>query len=182
MMNKKVIIILLILLVLIVMLVPMIVWARANLGIPIEKAVSKEEFENVREQEKIDWMNNQQKKNNIYSEKKNETIDQSMINTINEEEVYSEGKKIDEILCRFYKDKYTSLTAKIEENQNEMPLIELYSQPYAEELFELIIDVIKNKDISDEEREILKELLDLQYVLIKNPTMKTKFDEVLNNN
>lgn len=63
-----------------------------------------------------------------------------------------------------------------------MPLIELYSQPYAEELFELIIDVIKNKDISDEEREILKELLDLQYVLIKNPTMKTKFDEVLNNN
>lgn len=98
--NKKVI---LILLVLIVMLVPMIVWARANLGIPIEKAVSKEEFENAREQEKIDWMNNQQKKNNIYSEKKNETIDQSMINTINEEEVYSEGKKLTKYYVDFIK-------------------------------------------------------------------------------
>ena len=56
----------------------------------------------------------------------------------------------------------------------------LYQQPYAKELFELIIDVIKNKNISENEKNLLKEFLQSQYTLYKNDSeMKAKFDEVL---
>ena len=57
-----------------------------------------------------------------------------------------------------------------------MSLNELYSQTYAEELFELIIDIIKNKDITNDEKAVLKEFLNDQYYFLKEGSeIKLKF-------
>lgn len=61
-----------------------------------------------------------------------------------------------------------------------MSLNELYSQTYAEELFELIIDIIKNKDITNDEKAVLKEFLNDQYYFLKEGSeIKLKFEEIL---
>lgn len=65
------------------------------------------------------------------------------------------------------------------ENSNKMYIDELYNQPSTKRIFELIIDIIENKTITDEEKNILKEFLNLQYYVIDAETLKLKIQKVL---
>lgn len=60
-----------------------------------------------------------------------------------------------------------------------MYIDELYNQPSTKRIFELIIDIIENKTITDEEKNILKEFLNLQYYVIDAETLKLKIQKVL---
>lgn len=180
MMNKKRILVLSIIGMLII---PITVLATRNIGIAVERVVSKEEFDEQRSQEKENWINNQNSDEITYSSlNNNDSEDISLINkyTEKENEVNSNRNTMEEIINRFYADKYKEISVKIEENADKMSLSELYTQPYTEELFDLIIDIIKNKNITTAEKDILKEFLDEQSAFIKeNSAMQLKFDEIL---
>lgn len=95
-------------------------------------------------------------------------------------ELEEKANKMQEIINRFYREEYTQLSAELNENIDKMSYNEICKQEYTKKIFELIIDIIKNKDITVEEENILKDFLDEQYFFIKDDSsMKLKFDEVL---
>ena len=120
--------------------------------------------------------------NNSISSNSNNNGDDELINKLEESQKESDEKmyKILEIINRYYEEKCTNIINLMQENSSKMSANELYQQPYAKEFFELVIDIIKNKDISENEKNLLKEFLQSQYTLYKNDSeMKAKFDEVL---
>ena len=187
-MNKKIfLIILLTILFLIVLLivVPIVVQSKMNDRILIEQPLSQEEFNTKRQQEKDEWKNSQKYNDRLYFSTENISEDTQLIEEYNktEEEELKEASKREEIMNRFYEEKYKSLSEKIQENSDKMSINELYSQPYTEEFFRLIIDVVKNKDITNEEKDLLKEFLVQQYDwMFENSKIKTEIEEVLKNN
>ena len=120
--------------------------------------------------------------NNSISSNSNNNGDDELINKLEESQKESDEKmyKILEIINRYYEEKCTNIINLMQENSSKMSANELYQQPYAKEFFELVIDIIKNKDISENEKNLLKEFLQSQYTSYKNDSeMKAKFDEVL---
>lgn len=152
-------------------------------GIKVQdESLSKEELDKQRQQDKLNWINSNKESVSAQSIDTDTSSDSTIIEKSKEAEKSSneKGKNVDEIICRFYKADYERLSREVQKNADSMPLTELYSQPYTEELFELIIDIIKNKDITNEEKDALKEFLNMQYAFIKDgSSMKLKFDEVL---
>lgn len=184
--SKKVILTILILLIVLLLLIPVTILATQNIGIRVEKVLSREELDEQRQQDKINWINNNKQNISVHSihTDTDKTSDPVIIDKSKDAQksANEKGENIDEIICRFYKDDYERLSVEIQKNADSMPLTELYSQPYAEELFGLIIDIIENKNITNEEKDTLKEFLNMQYAFIKDgSSMKSKFDSVLNN-
>lgn len=154
--------------------------------IPVEKEITDEEYNEQRKKEKEEWKNNHQSNNsaNLVSED-NTLLENELIDKYNEveNEVNAKGNKMDEIINRFYSEEYSLLSAQMIENMDKMSYNELCEQEYTQKIFDLIIDIIKNKDITEEEKNLLKEFLYNQYYFIENDsTIKLKFDEVLSNN
>ena len=191
--NKKVLIILIIALVIIV-LIPIAVMANKKvfnspIGVKVvdyeEQRKKNEERAEREKQERIaELMSNMNVSESNYSISANSDNngDDELINKLEKSQKESDEKmnKILEIMNRYYEEKCTDIMHLMQENSSKMSANELYQQPYAKEIFELIIDVIKNKDISENEKNLLKEFLQSQYTLYKNDSeMKAKFDEVL---
>ena len=191
--NKKLLIFLIIALVIIV-LIPVAVMANKKvfnspIGVKIvdyeEQRKKNEERAEKEKQERIaELMSNMNVSESNYSISTNSdnNEDDELINKLEESQKESDEKmnKILEIMNRYYEEKCTNIINLMQENSDKMPGNELYQQPYAKEFFELVIDVIKNKDISENEKNLLKEFLQSQYTLYKNDSeMKAKFDEVL---
>ena len=165
------------------LLIPITVFATKKMGIEVEKIIAKEEFNKQRQQEKENWINEHKSDTSTYSSiNSTPQIDTELINKneIEEKEANDSIETIEKIVNRFYEEEYKVLSAKIAENSDKMSLNELYSQTYAEELFELIIDIIKNKDITNDEKAVLKEFLNDQYYFLKEGSeIKLKFEEIL---
>ena len=191
--NKKLLIFLIIALVIIV-LIPVAVMANKKvfnspIGVKVvdyeEQRKKNEERAEKEKQERIaELMSNMNVSESNYSISANSDNngDDELINKSKEsqKEYNEEMNKILEIMNRYYEEKCTNIINLMQENSDKMPGNELYQQPYAKEFFELVIDVIKNKDISENEKNLLKEFLQSQYTLYKNDSeMKAKFDEVL---
>ena len=191
--NKKLLIFLIIVLVIIV-LIPVAVMANKKvfnspIGVKVvdyeEQRKKNEERAEKEKQERIaELMSNMNVSESNYSINTNSdnNEDDELINKLEESQKESDEKmnKILEIMNRYYEEKCTNIINLMQENSSKMSANELYQQPYAKELFELIIDVIKNKNISENEKNLLKEFLQSQYTLYKNDSeMKAKFDEVL---
>lgn len=180
-MNKK---ILLIIIIACIILIPIAVFASKNIGIPVEQVLSKEEVNREREEEKQNWIKNQESKISTFSvQEDTQEIDEEDLEKYEEVEdrVNQKGNEMDEIIKRFYPEEYDSILKSIEENENKMSLSELYSQPYSVRLFEIIIDIINNKNITEDEKNILKEFLDQQYYFINNDAeVKNEIAEILN--
>ena len=191
--NKKVLIILIIALVIIV-LIPIAVMANKKvfnspIGVKVvdyeEQRKKNEERAEREKQERIaELMSNMNVSESNYSISANSDNngDDELINKLEKSQKESDEKmnKILEIMNRYYEEKCTNIINLMQENSSKMPGNELYQQPYAKEFFELVIDVIKNKDISENEKSLLKEFLQSQYTLYKDDSeMKAKFDEVL---
>lgn len=191
--NKKLLIFLIIALVIIV-LIPVAVMANKKvfnspIGVKVvdyeEQRKKNEERAEKEKQERIaELMSNMNVSESNYSINTNSdnNEDDELINKLEESQKESDEKmnKILEIMNRYYEEKCTNIINLMQENSSKMSANELYQQPYAKELFELIIDVIKNKNISENEKNLLKEFLQSQYTLYKNDSeMKAKFDEVL---
>ena len=191
--NKKVLIILIIALVIIV-LIPIAVMANKKvfnspIGVKVvdyeEQRKKNEERAEKEKQERIaELMSNMNVSESNYSISANSDNngDDELINKSKEsqKEYNEEMNNILEIMNRYYEEKCTNIINLMQENSSKMPGNELYQQPYAKEFFELVIDVIKNKDISENEKSLLKEFLQSQYTLYKDDSeMKAKFDEVL---
>lgn len=180
-MNKK---ILLIIIIACIILITIAVFASKNIGIPVEQVLSKEEVNREREEEKQNWIKNQESKISTFSvQEDTQEIDEEDLEKYEEVEdrVNQKGNEMDEIIKRFYPEEYDSILKSIEENENKMSLSELYSQPYSVRLFEIIIDIINNKNITEDEKNILKEFLDQQYYFINNDAeVKNEIAEILN--
>ena len=191
--NKKLLIFLIIALVIIV-LIPIAVIANKKvfnspIGVKVvdyeEQRKKNEERAEKEKQERIaELMSNMNvsESNNSISSNSNNNGDDELINKLEESQKESDEKmyKILEIMNRYYEEKCTNIINLMQENSDKMPGNELYQQPYAKEFFELVIDIIKNKDISENEKNLLKEFLQSQYTSYKNDSeMKAKFDEVL---
>ena len=191
--NKKLLIFLIIALVIIV-LIPIAVIANKKvfnspIGVKVvdyeEQRKKNEERAEKEKQERIaELMSNMNvsESNNSISSNSNNNGDDELINKLEESQKESDEKmyKILEIINRYYEEKCTNIINLMQENSSKMSANELYQQPYAKEFFELVIDIIKNKDISENEKNLLKEFLQSQYTLYKNDSeMKAKFDEVL---
>lgn len=180
-MNKK---ILLIIIIACIILIPIAVFASKNIGIPVEQVLSKEEVNKEREEEKQNWIKSQESKISTFSvQEDTQEIDEEDLEKYEEVEdrVNQKGNEMDEIIKRFYPEEYDSILKSIEENENKMSLSELYSQPYSVRLFEIIIDIINNKNITEDEKNILKEFLDQQYYFINNDAeVKNEIAEILN--
>lgn len=191
--NKKVLIILIIALVIIV-LIPIAVMANKKvfnspIGVKVvdyeEQRKKNEERAEREKQERIaELMSNMNVSESNYSISANSDNngDDELINKLEKSQKESDEKmnKILEIMNRYYEEKCTNIINLMQKNSSKMSGNELYQQPYAKEFFELVIDVIKNKDISENEKNLLKEFLQSQYTLYKNDSeMKAKFDEVL---
>lgn len=156
-------------------------------SITVQDEITDQEYEAQRKQKKLDYINNQ--KTNISSTymatEDDSLIDGELLSISVEKEntVNNKGNKIEKIINKFYSEEYNILAIEMAENADQMSLNELYKQKYTEELFDLIIDIIKNKDITIEEKSLLKEFLaDQYYFLEENSSMQLKFNEVLNNN
>lgn len=181
-MKKKSIIILGIICIVLIVLIPITVLGSLRIKVVVEEELSREEFNKKRQREKEEWINSQMSISSTYSSSnENTTIDKELIDKYirGENEAKEERKKIDEIIDRFYPEKNKELSNKMSKNADKMSLDELYDQEYSREFFSLIINIIKNKDITIEEKNILKEFLEQPYYDIKNPEMKLKFEEVL---
>ena len=191
--NKKLLIFLIIALVIII-LIPVAVIANKKIfnspiGVKVvdyeEQRKKNEERAEKAKQERIsELMANMNVSESNYSISANSANneDDEVINKLKESQKESEEKmnKILEIMNRYYEEKCTNIINLMQENSDKMPGNELYQQPYAKEFFELVIDVIKNKNISENEKTLLKEFLQSQYTSYKNDSeMKAKFDEVL---
>lgn len=165
------------------LLIPITVFATKKIGIEVEKVMTEEEFNEQRKQEKENWINEHKLDTSTYSTvNKNAKIDTELIDKYErgEKEANNSGKAMEEIINKFYKDEYKILSAKIAENSDNMSLNELYSQAYTEELFNIIMDIILNKDITSDEKAVLKEFLNDQYYFLKEGSeMKSKFEEIL---
>lgn len=179
-MNKK---ILLIIIIACIILIPIAVFASKNIGIPVEQVLSKEEVDRERKEEKENWIKSQESKISTFSVQENtQELDEESLEQYEatEDKVNQNGNEMDEIIERFYPEEYNSILESIEENQNNMSLSELYSQPYSVRLFEIIIDIINNKNITEDEKNILKEFLDQQYYFINNDSIvKNEIAEIL---
>lgn len=191
--NKKLLIFLIIALVIII-LIPVAVIANKKvfnspIGVKVvdyeEQRKKNEERAEKEKQERIaELMSNMNVSESNYSisANSNNNGDDELINKLEESQKESDEKmnKILEIMNRYYEEKCTNIINLMQENSSKMPGNELYQQPYAKEFFELVIDVIKNKNISENEKTLLKEFLQSQYTSYKNDSeMKAKFDEVL---
>lgn len=175
-MKKK---IFLIIIIACIILIPIFVYASKFIGIPIEKTISKEEVDKERKEEKENWIKNQEYMN---SELPNQEIDNVTLDkyAIKETEANELGSKMDEIIKRFYPEEYNSILESIKDNSDKMSLNELYMQPYSLRLFEIIIDIIKNKDITENEKSILKDFLNEQYYFLNNDSeVKKEIQEIL---
>lgn len=180
--EEKSIIILGIICIVLIVLIPITVLGSLRIKVVVEEELSREEFNKKRQREKEEWINSQMSISSTYSSSnENTTIDKELIDKYirGENEAKEERKKIDEIIDRFYPEKNKELSNKMSKNADKMSLDELYDQEYSREFFSLIINIIKNKDITIEEKNILKEFLEQPYYDIKNPEMKLKFEEVL---
>ncbi len=191
--NKKLLIFLIIALVIII-LIPVAVIANKKIfnspiGVKVvdyeeQRKENEERAEKAKQERIAELMANMNVSESNYSISANSTNneDDEVINKLKESQKESEEKmnKILEIMNRYYEEKCTNILNLMQENSDKMSGNELYQQPYAKELFKLIIDVIKNKDISENEKNLLKEFLQSQYTSYKNDSeMKAKFDEVL---
>ena len=191
--NKKLLIFLIIALVIII-LIPVAVIANKKIfnspiGVKVvdyeeQRKKNEERAEKAKQERIAELMANMDVSESNYSISANSANngDDEVINKLKESQKESEEKmnKILEIMNRYYEEKCTNILNLMQENSSKMPGNELYQQPYAKELFKLIIDVIKNKDISENEKNLLKEFLQSQYTSYKNDSeMKAKFDEVL---
>lgn len=182
--NKKIKLSIFTLLVILLLLILVNILSNQKDGIKVSnESLSKEELDKQRQQDKMNWINDNKQNTSVDSIHTNTTINLVIIDKSKDAEESSneKGKNVDEIISRFYKGDYERLLSEIQKNADSMPLTELYSQPYAEELFELIIDIIQNKNITNEENDTLKEFLNMQYAFIKDGSlMKSKFDAALN--
>lgn len=176
-MKKK---IFLIIIIACIILIPILVYASKFIGIPIEQTISKEEVDKERKEEKENWIKNQENINSTFQSQEidNVTLDKY---AIKETEANQLGNKMDEIIKRFYPEEYNSILESIKENSDKMSLNELYMQPYSVRLFEIIIDIINNKNITENEKNILKDFLNQQYYFINNDSkVKNEIAEILN--
>ena len=86
---------------------------------------------------------------------------------------------MEKIIKKFHEKEYMELSMQVNENANKMSANELYNQPYTERIFSLIIDVIKNKDITEEEKNILKKFLNEQSKYMENDSkIKKQIEEL----
>lgn len=183
--NKKLIILLIVVLILLFS-IPIIVAGFPNFIISVEKILTEEETRQKREEERANWLNSvrsEETQVTTYTEDEKISIDETLLekSKVIEKETKEERNKMDEIIKRFYKDEYEELLKQFTENANKMYIDELYNQPSTKRIFELILDVIENENITNEEKTILKEFLDLQYYVIEDNTLKSKIENVLEN-
>lgn len=177
--NKKI----LILGLLITLLIPITVFAVQNIGIPVEKEISIDEYYKKLEEEKRAYIENQKSSKYLSMNKTEVPIDNELIelSKIKQEEAKNNDNKFAEIISRFYKEEYEKLSNKMKQNENKMSLNELYAQSYSQEFFKLVIDVIKNKNISNDEKDFLKEFLSIQYWFIGDDLpIKLEIENILN--
>lgn len=178
--NKKMSILLVVIIFLI--LIPIVVLANQEIRIQVDRILSKEEIDEQREQEKRNWLNNQSSNFSVHSmTEKNNLVDNALLDRYEkkEEEVNIKENSVDEIINRFYKEDYERISTQMANNVDKMSINELYAQEYSKELFNIIIDIIENKDITTNERNMLREFLNEQYVFM-DETMKIKVNAVLN--
>lgn len=187
-MNRKKVLIRLIIITLIVITITFvtikIVTNAKQFEIPLdEEELSKEEYNEQRRKEKEDWIKNNKSESltNTFAENNNTLVDE-LITPYEEmnNKLDNEANKMQEIIDRFYSEEYKKLSAEMNKNVDNMSYNELCKQEYTKKIFDLIIDIIKNKEITIEEKELLKEFLHEQYYFIEDDYYtKLKFDEVL---
>lgn len=185
--RKKILIGLIIFTILFVIITFAIIKISVNaeaLKTPVEDEISDIEYNEKRKKKKEEWLKNNKSdaSTNLITESDTSLLGDELMNRYSQTdgELEEKANKMQEIINRFYREEYTQLSAELNENIDKMSYNEICKQEYTKKIFELIIDIIKNKDITVEEENILKDFLDEQYFFIKDDSsMKLKFDEVL---
>lgn len=180
--NKKILILLLIIFIIISIILPITVSAIKAGRVRMPRLLSNEELEEKRKNEKMNMIELAKSEIQNYSKEtynaENNEIDDELINKASK--VSEEEKEFKNIICKYYKDDYENLIEQINNNSDKMSLSELYSQDYSKKFFNLIIDIIENKDITDKEKEILKEMLNQQHKFMKKDSdIRLKIEKIL---
>lgn len=179
-MNKRKII--LVIIIIIVIIIPLSVFASRNFKIALDKGISSDELKKQLNEEKKEWIKNNEYKNDDYKYvyENNKIIDEQVEKYKEvENKINDEFLKMEKIIKKFHEKEYMELSMQVNENANKMSANELYNQPYTERIFSLIIDVIKNKDITEEEKNILKKFLNEQSKYMENDSkIKKQIEEL----
>ncbi|MCI8999642.1 MAG: hypothetical protein HFJ26_01595 [Clostridia bacterium] len=174
-MNKKVI---LGLLVAIVILVPVVIFASNKLGTPIYIAPSDKEVEHILLERKQKFLNDVENGRidtpEVYSSMSLSEIEE---NEKIKAETQKEEDAITSIINKFYPNELKLILQKID---NENIIYYNSASETQKELYKLVLNVLEEKDLTQEESNILKEFLDSAYSNIKGDIeLRARFDAIL---
>lgn len=157
------------LIVLFVIVLFFIIFTYQNSDIVVEKNIAKEEYNEKRQKEKENWLNSPE--SNIVTYSGNERADEidGLVQEYIESELESQDQQnqMDQVMKRYYEKEYLSLKTLVQENSDKMSQPELYEQSYVHEFFYLVIDVVKNKPITQQEKNVLIDFLKEQQNKVK---------------
>jgi len=146
-----------------VLSVPIIAWAKAQYGVPVvneksDEEILKEKMEYTENRLEINKQLQKNTKSNGIEEQKELDIE-----TIQEEakkESRKNNEQIIDIMNKFYPGRFEKILENIEKESEGVIFTNDTVLESHKELFNLIIEIIETKTLSDEETKILKDFLD----------------------
>ena len=178
--KRKKILLIIVIIGIILLAIPVIITANNIIRIPVDIGYYDEEEERANKLIEKEIMMNELKSNlDLYSESTTTTNStQESINVQNVEKDNEEENEVRQIINKFYKKELDEIISKIEKQEG---ISDNKSISNAEiELYNLILDIINNKNISNEEKDILKEVLkDNLYKIRNNGVLNEKVNSVL---
>ena len=175
--------------IIIAVIIPVIVSAKKDeFEVPIineqtiEEANQKERERLLAEKKKFEEDHPSQNESNTNSEQqpleRDEGIDASLAQT---KELVD---KTDSIISTFRAEEYKKIVSKLEIEEQNPDIIEVYSQlsEGRKEFYELILDILENENLSNEDKNILKNYLSNNLLDIKlDSDLGTRTEKILNN-
>ena len=172
--------------------------------IPVIVSAKKDEFEVPIINEQTIEEANQKERERLLAEKKKFEEDQKNNPSQNESNTSSEQQplerdegidaslaqtkelvdKTDSIISTFRADEYKKVVSKLEIEEQNPDIIEVYSQlsEGRKEFYELILDILENENLNNEDKNILKDYLSNNLLDIKlDADLGTKTEKILNN-
>lgn len=139
-----------------------------------EKAL--EEKSKFAEEHKYDVMS-QQDIQTEFSEEELQTFQNE------KQEVENKENKIKEIMNRYYSEEFNEILNDIENNYNNQGVVDIKKDPIPTceaKLYDIIMKVLEEKDLSDEDANVLKDFISQQKDTInKDSSLKVRADKIL---
>lgn len=180
--NKKLIIVIIIILLLVIM-IPIVVFSikkfeQPNFDINIAEENEKENQRLLEEKKEFE-KNPQNVKEITDSSKisKSEEIEYDE----SQQEINKKEEKIKSIMNRYYEKEFKRILEDINKENTGLVDIKSDSIPKAEaELYDLIMKVLEEKELTENEAEVLKDFLNIQQENIKKDNkLKVRFEKIL---